>query len=228
LELLTDQGHLREKDYLWLTDHARRPIEFADGAIEVLPWPTRTHQRLLKSLLRLFREIIEPAGCIVLFAPLRLRLRAATFREPDLLLLDATDPRNGERYWTGADLVVEIVSADNPERDLVEKRREYAAAGIPEYWIVNPLDHTVTILALDGDSYHEHGHFTPGTTATSALVPRSPSRSLSFSRHSVGKLAGASRSDNDEAGGIRIQKPSDRAVVPIEARRDTLPALAGG
>ena len=172
LELLPEQGDLREEDYLWLTDHARRSIEFADGAIEVLPRPTRTDQLLLKFLLRLFEGIIEPAGGLVLFAPLRLRLRAAKFREPDLLLLlDATDPRNGERYWTGADLVVEIVSPDDPARDLVEKRREYAIAGIPEYWIVNPLDHTVTVLALDGDSYREHGRFTPGTTATSALVP---------------------------------------------------------
>lgn len=96
LELLPGQGDLSEEDYLWLTDHARRPIELADGAIEVLPTPTRTQQLLLKFLLRLFEEVVEPAGGIVLFAPLRLRLRAAKFREPDLLLLlDATDPRNG-------------------------------------------------------------------------------------------------------------------------------------
>jgi hypothetical protein len=31
-----------------------------------------------------------------------------------------------------------VVSADKPERDLVEKRGDYAEAGIPEYWIVNP------------------------------------------------------------------------------------------
>ena len=172
LELLPDQGDLREEDYLWLTDHARRPIEFADGVIEVLPMPTRGHQLLLKFLLRLFEARIEPTGGIVLFAPLRLRLRAAKFREPDLLvLLDARDPRNGERYWTGADLVVEIVSADNPACDLVEERRDYAGAGIPEYWIVNPLERTVLVLALDGDHYREHGSFGDGAIAASALVP---------------------------------------------------------
>lgn len=173
LELLPQQGDLREEDYLWLTDHARRPIEFVDGSIEVLPMPTRSHQVLLKFLLRLFEAAIEPAGGIVLFAPLRLRLRPGKFREPDLLLLlNATDPRNGERYWTGADLVLEIVSPDNPERDLVEKRREYAEAGIREYWIVNPLDRSVTVLTLAGDTYQQHGRFTIGTTATSALAPQ--------------------------------------------------------
>lgn len=173
LELLPQQGDLREEDYLWLTDHARRPIEFVDGSIEVLPMPTRSHQVLLKFLLRLFEAAIEPAGGIVLFVPLRLRLRPGKFREPDLLLLlNATDPRNGERYWTGADLVLEIVSPDNPERDLVEKRREYAEAGIREYWIVNPLDRSVTVLTLAGDTYQQHGRFTIGTTATSALAPQ--------------------------------------------------------
>lgn len=173
LELLPQQGDLREEDYLWLTDHARRPIEFVDGSIEVLPMPTRSYQVLLKFLLRLFEAAIEPAGGIVLFAPLRLRLRPGKFREPDLLLLlNATDPRNGERYWTGADLVLEIVSPDNPERDLCEKRREYAEAGIREYWIVNPLDRSVTVLTLAGDTYQQHGRFTIGTTATSALAPQ--------------------------------------------------------
>ncbi len=173
LELLPEQGDLREEDYLWLTDHARRPIEFVDGSIAVLPRPTRSYQLLLKALLRSFEQMIEGHGGIVLFAPMRLRLRPGKFREPDLLLLlDAADPRNGERFWTGADLVLESVSPDNPERDLVEKRREYAEAGIPEYWIVEPRDRSVTILTLDGGAYREYGRFASGTTATSALVPQ--------------------------------------------------------
>lgn len=172
LELLPEQGAVREDEYLWLTDRARRAIEFSDGALEALPLPTRSHQLILKFLLRLCEAIVEPGGGIVLFAPLRLRLRAGKFREPDLLLLlDAGDPRNGERFWTGADLVVEIVSADDPERDLVTKRREYAEAGIPEYWIVNPLDRSVTTLALAEDTYREAGRFVPGELAGSPLLP---------------------------------------------------------
>lgn len=172
LELLPRQGDLSEEDYLWLTDHSNRLIEFADGYIEVLPTPTRSHQLLLKFLLRLFEQAVEPDGGIVLFAPLRLRLRPGKFREPDLLLLlDAADPRNQERYWVGADLVLEIVSADEPGRDLTVKRREYAEAGIPEYWIVNPLNQTITVLTLDGSRYREHGVFTAGMHASSALLP---------------------------------------------------------
>ncbi|MFN8514872.1 MAG: Uma2 family endonuclease [Thermomicrobiales bacterium] len=171
LEVLPEQGRLSEEDYLWLTDHTSRLIEFTDGFIEVLPMPTRAHQLILKFLLRLFESAVEPAGGIVLFAPMRVRLASFRFREPDLLLLrDAADPRNQNRYWRGADLVLEVVSTDKPERDLVVKREEYAAAGIPEYWIVNPLDRTITVLTLEGDTYREHGIFVPGAQATSVLL----------------------------------------------------------
>ena len=43
-----------------------------------------------------------------------------------MLLRDAADPRRQDRYWLGADLVAEVVSADDPERDYAEKRSDYA------------------------------------------------------------------------------------------------------
>ena len=60
--------------------------------------------------------------------------REGRFREPDLLLLrDRSGPHRQDRFWLGADLVVEVVSPDDPARDLVDKRSDYAAAGIAEY-----------------------------------------------------------------------------------------------
>ncbi len=77
-------------------------------------------------------------------APLRLRIREGKYREPDLLLvLSAHDPRRQNRFWLGADLVVEIVSPEKPERDLIDKRSDYTEARIPEYWIVNPQEETI-------------------------------------------------------------------------------------
>ena len=97
-----------------------------------------------------------------------MRVREGLFREPDVLLLrDRFDPRRQDRFWLGADLVVEVVSPDDPDRDLVEKRADYAAAGIPEYWIADPRDETITVLALAGDTYVEHGAFARGEAATS-------------------------------------------------------------
>ncbi len=171
LELLPPQGSWGEEDYLWLTDGSSRLIEFTDGCIEVLPMPTDAHQNILQFLFLAFLGRIRPHGGKVQFAPLRVHIRDRKYREPDLLLLlDREDARRASRYWSGADLVLEVVSEDKPERDLVTKRDDYAEARIPEYWIVNPLHRTITVLTLHGDAYTEHGVFARGQRATSALL----------------------------------------------------------
>ena len=138
-EILPPQGAWSDEEYLWLTDKCKRLIEFTDGHVQELPMPTFAHQAILALLYRLVYAHLAPRGGIVLFAALRLRIREGKFREPDLLLLrDRSDARCGNRYWLGADLVAEVVSPDDPDRDLVVKRADYAEAGIPEYWIVDP------------------------------------------------------------------------------------------
>lgn len=170
LDLLPPQGAWGEDAYLWLTEHTNRLIEFSDGFIAVLPSPTDSHQGILGFLNDAMKQRVLPEG-VVRFSPLRVRLREGRIREPDLLvLLDRNDARRGDRFWTGADLVMEVVSPDKPERDLIEKRRDYAEAGIPEYWIVNPLNRTITVLAPDGEVYREHGVFPRGARATSVLL----------------------------------------------------------
>jgi Uma2 family endonuclease len=171
LDLAPIQGLWTVEQYLKLTDHSRRLLEFTDGVIEVLPMPTDRHQVISRFLLFALFGFVQNTGGTVLYAPLRIQIREGKFREPDLLLVrDANDPRRQNRYWLGADLVVEIVRLDDPERDTKVKRTEYARVGIPEYWIVNPEDDTITVLALEGQSYREHGIFRRGATATSALL----------------------------------------------------------
>lgn len=172
LDLSPLQGSWSEEQYLGLTDYTRRLIEFTDGYIEVLPMPTDRHQSILQELVLVFLHYLKSRGGKVLFAPLRLHIRSGKFREPDILLVqDANDPRRQNRFWQGADLVLEVVSEDDPDRDLVDKRAEYAEARIPEYWIVNPQTETITVLQLVEDQYAEHGVFVRGTTATSVLLP---------------------------------------------------------
>jgi Uma2 family endonuclease len=169
--VLPRQGAWSEEEYLWLTDRSRRLIEFTDGYVQELPMPTSSHQVILAFLYRLFHGWIGPRGGVVLFSALRLRVREGMFREPDLLLLrDRADPRFQDRYWLGADLVVEVVSPDRPERDLVDKRIDYAEAGIPEYWVVDPRDQTITVLDLRADGYVEHGVHARGAEASSRLL----------------------------------------------------------
>jgi len=173
-EILPPQGQWSEEAYLTLTDHRNRLVEFTDGFLEPVPMPTDKHQTLLKFLFVAFFHFFESArGGNVQFAPLRLRIREGKFREPDLLLLlSASDPRRQDRFWVGADLALEVVSEDKPERDLVDKRGDYAEAHVPEYWIVNPQTKTITVLRLRGDAYEEAGTYRRGESATSVLSPQ--------------------------------------------------------
>ena len=166
------QGFWTQAQYLELTSQSNRLIEFTDGRIEILPPPTQRHQTISQFLFLALYPFVRGIGGKVFYAPLRLRIREGKFREPDLLLVtDTDDPRCRNDYWLGADLVMEVISPDNPDRDLIDKRRDYAEAGIPEYWIVNPVADTVTVLILSEGEYGEHGVFRPGEQADSPSLP---------------------------------------------------------
>jgi len=171
--LWPDQGDLDDADYLSATRHSRRIAELNDGYLEVPPVPTTEHQLIVQFLSNLLLFFVRPrARGQVLFAPLRVRLRRGKYREPDVIfMLTENVHRIGNEYWDGADLVMEVVSPDGPERDRVIKRREYAEAGIREYWIVDPLLRQITVLELKGPEYAVHGEFKDGQKATSVLLP---------------------------------------------------------
>jgi Uma2 family endonuclease len=80
--------------------------------------------------------------------------------------------RIGEEFWTGADLVMEVVIGGDEDRrrDLQIKRQEYAQAGISEYWIIDPQEERITVLRLVGKRYVVHGEFPKGTVASSYLL----------------------------------------------------------
>jgi Uma2 family endonuclease len=171
-EVLPKQGCWSEEDYLWLTEQTNRLVEYADGHIEVLPMPTTRHQAILKFLFWAFSAFVESRGGTVFFAGIRLRIRQGKIREPDLLLLkDTNDTRKQDRFWTGADLTLEVVSKDKPWRDLIDKRHDYAEGKVPEYWIVDPKDETITVLTLTGTTYAEQGVFRRSDIVTSVILP---------------------------------------------------------
>ncbi len=170
-EILPPQGAWTEDEYLVLTDHRNRLVEFTDGFLEILAMPTDKHQAILGFLYLAFLGFVGSRGGTVRFSPLRLRIRPGKFREPDLLLLlSAADPRRENRYWLGADLALEVVSEEKPERDLVDKRGDYAEGRVPEYWIVNPQTETISVLRLRGDAYEEAAIYRRGELAASALL----------------------------------------------------------
>lgn len=167
------QGEWSEADYLEF-ETARFPVELVDGCLEFLPMPTPSHQRLSRYLARRLEDVVESAALgEVLCAPCPIRLWEGRLREPDLFFLRNHRRVVGDKPPEGADLVIEIISPGqaNRERDMIAKREDYAQAAIPEYWIVDPHEKTVTVLSLDGKFYVTQGQFSPGSTATSLLLP---------------------------------------------------------
>ncbi len=164
------QGEWTEEQYLAL--ETNQLIEFNNGVLEFLPMPTVVHQLCAQFLfLALNGFVTEKSLGTVLFAAYRVRVADGKYREPDVLYVPHGGKLN-KTYTEDAQLVIEIVSegSENRERDFIEKRSDYAAAGIPEYWIVDPETQTVTVLTLDGNAYKVHGEFPPGQTATSVLL----------------------------------------------------------
>jgi Uma2 family endonuclease len=168
------QGAWSVEQYLELTDSTNRLIEFTDGKIEVLEMPTVAHQMIAAYLFTKFHDFVKQHGLgQVLFMGLRVQVADTRFREPDIVFLrKGHDANVNNRYWAGADLVLEIVSDDpeSRERDLVEKRGDYAAARIEEYWIVDPAQRRITVLELIDGVYQIRGEFAPGEQAVSRTL----------------------------------------------------------
>jgi len=88
-------------------------------------------------------------------------------RFPDLVILTEEHPGLTKRRLTithtmpAPRLVVEVISPGkkNRERDTVDKRQQYAERGIPEYWLIDPENQSITVLKVVDEQYTEHGIF---------------------------------------------------------------------
>jgi len=169
--LYREQGSWTEDDYFAL--NASFLVELADGCLEFPPMPTIAHQLIVQFLFKLLdAHVARQALGLVLLAPLPVYLWPNRVREPVIIFLRPGRPRQRGKYPQGADLVFEIVSggAEDRKRDLEDKRADYAAAGIPEYWIVDPLEQCITVLTLNGQVYREQGVYRAGEMAASVLL----------------------------------------------------------
>ncbi len=170
--LFPAQGTWTEGEYLALPGN--RLVELSDGFLEVLPMPTMSHQMIVLALYPVLLAFVGLGGLgTVLVAPLRVRLWKGKFREPDVVfMLTEHADLMGEEYWQRADLVMEVVSGSEKDRqrDLETKVAEYARARISEYWIVDPQQAQITVLRLKGRKYAVLGRFGRGSRARSALL----------------------------------------------------------
>ncbi len=130
--------------------------EFKDGALIVHSPVSIEHQDIVGFLTFLLRGVVSQRSLGKVFnGPGVLRLRENLLREPDLFFV-ATE-RLGiieKDYVDGpADFVIEVISESGRLRDLEEKAREYEAADVPEYWVVDPAGSEVVVHRLENGAF---------------------------------------------------------------------------
>ena len=140
----------------FLTQYDGEHAEWVGGEIVPMSPASTRHQQLVRFLASLLGWIAdEQALGELVQSPFQMRLPdpISRGREPDLLFvarehLDRLRPT----YLDGpADLVVEITSPESVSRDRGEKFVEYEAAGIPEYWLIDPERQQAEFYLLGSD-----------------------------------------------------------------------------
>ena len=143
----------------WVPDGVQ--AEWVGGEVSVLPTSDR-HVRLSRLLVNVLPSFLAVFNLGEVFpAPFQMRARPdGPGREPDLLVLLTAHLDRVKRHWIEgpADFVVELVSNESVTTDRVVKRREYEAAGVREYLI---LDAREGRFAFEFYRLDVSGHYQP-------------------------------------------------------------------
>ena len=157
----------REKNYT-VDDIYKLPdgerAEIIDGQIYFMAPPSRIHQKILMYISAVISNYItqKDGSCEVYPAPFAFFLNKedTNYVEPDIsVICDKT--KLDDRGCNGApDFIIEVVSPGNPEHDYITKLGKYKAAGVREYWIVDPRNNAVTVYFFESDIFAQHYNFT--------------------------------------------------------------------
>lgn len=171
------------EDYLTYDDGTDNRYEWVDGVLVAMATESEFNEWLSLSLQLYFissglvrPRLVKRFNC-ELEVPV-LKRKQARNRFPDLVILrpehiELTQKRLTVRLdMPPPVLVVEVVSPGrvNRDRDYEEKRAQYEAREVPEYWLLDPEEGVVTILILKQDVYHETS-FTNDEQVVSSLFP---------------------------------------------------------
>ena len=135
------------------------PSELIDGVIYHMASPALRHQSISGSIYRQLWNYIDAHGgnCVPFIAPTDVRLDRdeRTMVVPDVFVICRPDDdrMDNDKYINGApDLIIEVLSPSTRRKDMFTKLHKYEAAGVREYWIVDPKKEKVIVYTLGEES----------------------------------------------------------------------------
>ncbi len=147
------------EDYLNYDDGTETRYELVNGELIAMPTESDLNNCIASFLFAYLLQLDIPYYCLRMGAQIAVSGAQASAREPDLMVLseETVSALDGAKHclityeMPPPVLVVEVVSPGQESRDYRHKRTEYAGRHIPEYWIVDPIAQTVTVLEwVDG------------------------------------------------------------------------------
>lgn len=153
-------------------------VELIKGFIRKMsPAPSWKHQSVSRNLTLAIGNILLKTSCKVFYAPFDVRLpikseqKDSTVVQPDICVICDASKLDDQGYNGAPNLIIEILSPTNSKHDLDTKFKLYEEAGVPEYWIVDPLRRDILVYTLENDRYIGLKPLTDGEIINSPLFP---------------------------------------------------------
>ncbi|GAX37306.1 Uma2 family endonuclease [Nodularia sp. NIES-3585] len=151
------------EEFLNYDDGTDTLYELENGELIPMPSESDINQRIAMFLVACFLRLGIPSYHLRMKAEVAVHSRQVGVRVPDVVVYSeelANVMQEATRSLILMDmppplLVVEVVSPNQENRDYRYKRSEYAARGIAEYWIVDPMGQKVTMLEWVEGFYDE-------------------------------------------------------------------------
>lgn len=151
------------EEFLQFDDGTDTLYELDNGELIPMPSESELNCRIAMFLVAYFLKLGIPYYRLRMKTEVSVNSRQVGVRVPDLVVFSeelATVMQGATRSLILMDmppplLVVEVVSQNQENRDYRYKRSEYAARGIAEYWIVDPIAQKVTVLEWIEGFYDE-------------------------------------------------------------------------
>ena len=155
----------------FLADDSIERAEWVDGEVLPMPGVDEVHARLTVFLIRLLGLYVEARDLGRIFHDPFLIKLPGSGRAPDVSFLSKAHlSRLREKDIDGpVDLAIEVVSASSRGRDRGDKYFEYEAAGVSEYWLIDPHRQVAEFYVLASDGRYSLSEPLDGVFESGAL-----------------------------------------------------------